>query len=500
MKKKFILGLTMAVLVGSFAPSFGDGHVAKAAEKKLWNPIPGYDEQRDYFVGRSFKYDMGDITSDQVVNKKVLYLNKPTALYDAADGKPNGMVLAPQTIEYLHVQPIEPTGDRGYFILLDTWAGKKWVKWVDESWNLFGLFPGVELTYPKDPKGESIFNSVSNKNSIPIYNAPGKNGVVEAYVAPQTLKVTSVGTGDDYALDYYSRNAQNGYIGINTWLGERWVKVNDIDTEVLNKKVHPVNHDNEFVLLDSPERVYGFTNDKPAITSQEVFAIERKGTFVKIKTWLGEKWIEADEFIEGFNAGDTYKANHYGVMDSGVLENAVYYDNANFNTPLEKVNKTGMNTFFGVLHKQDGETWVYADSGKWISSKDITPVVGLYGTIENKQNLKRYYADLYHTEGELAPQKLSVSKKFGEWYQVNGLYGGSWIHPEQGDVITIIEVDYNLATTAKLYKSTSTHESQYIEDVTPQVVKKVGDVQIGAQKWIEVKIPATGKQGFILEK
>ncbi|GAB6456304.1 hypothetical protein bcgnr5390_11930 [Bacillus luti] len=505
MKKKFILGLTMAAVLGSFAPSFGEGHVAKAAEKKLWNPIPGYMEKTDSFNARLFAYDKGDITEDQIVKKKVLYLNQPTLVFDEDPvywaSKPNGMVLAPQLVQFIEAKRIYEPGGKGYAIKLDTWAGPKWIKWIGASGKEY--FPGMELNYPKNTDGDAIFQSINNKTNIPIYKTPGKYGVAEAYIAPQSLKVTSVGVGDEYLMDSSEFYPEGAYIGIQTWLGERWIKSSDLDSEVLNKMVYPVNKMNSFELLDSPERKYNQSYYAPAITSQEVFAIERKGTFVKIKTWLGEKWIESDEFIEDFGSGDLYKAYYYGALEAGILDDAVYYDNVNFKNPLEKVNNKAITSFDGALQKKNGEVWFYASNGKWISSKDIKPIVNVSGSVENKQNLKRYYSNLSVSEGEIAPQKFNVSKKLGEWYwyEVSGVvYGPNWVHPEQGDVITVTEKDYNIAATTKLYKNTSTHESQFIEDITPQVVKEVGRVKINDQKWVEIKIPGTGKQGFILEK
>ncbi|GAB6422980.1 hypothetical protein bcgnr5372_27130 [Bacillus luti] len=501
--KKFVLGMSFAALLAGVANVPGEKNVAHAAEKKLWNPIPNYTQKGEPFQVRNFYYDKGDIAENEVVTKEVIYIDKAMQLYDDSNGKPLNVWLAPQLIEITNGTSIQENSASGYFLEVKTWLGPKWIKWTFPQNTGHNEFPSVKMTYPVSGKGSEVFQSVSNKTNIPIYKTPGYNGVVDGYIAPQELAVTSVGLGDFngfYNHGYISvidpTSSQNGYIGIQTWLGERWVKVSDIDTEVINQEIYPVTNSNMFRLYESPERNNTFNYTGLAITAQKVEAIQRKGQFIQIKTWMGDKWIEADEYISNLNAGDVFVP---GETTISMKPDTKHYDHPEYSGIAEKIINPEVIKSTGAFYKGNGEVWYYNEMGKWVSGEEVDSITQATGKIENTRNMELYGDDFYSDHSYLTPQTLDFKSKLGNWYLINTWIGDKWVKVGQDDTVTVDEKDLTLTENVQLYKTAVKVDSQLAGDVTAQVVKEVGRQTVGKEKWIQVKVPSTNQEGWILE-
>ncbi|WP_336769711.1 hypothetical protein [Bacillus bombysepticus] len=489
--KKFVLGMSFAALLTGVVSASGSNNVAHAADKKLWDPIPKYMQKGETDLNRGYYYDFGDVTDKEVSSKVLLYLGQHFPLYDKVHGNPTGAWLNPQTVEVLSVTEVL----NAYFIEINTWQGPKWIKWTDVSFN--STLPIVKVKYPVNGDGSSIFKSVSNKTEVPIYKSPGNNAVVEAYISPQDLKVSSVGLGD-YIHPEYEGTVQNGYIGIQTWLGERWVKANDIDTEVMGRYIYPVTTSNVFALQDKPERITGFKSGIPHIAAQKVYAIQRKGPFVQIKTWLGDKWIEADEYIDDLHDNDSYKAEATPVQ---INENSNLYDRPDYQSDKFSATNTQLYELTGTFKKENGEVWYYVKNGNWVPASEVEPMIDTTGVFESKEDrmLFTLYKSYLGNSYMVNPQPLQFKKKLGDLYLVDTWLGERWVQKQNDDQVTFNEKDFTLQSTAKLYKKPVKADSVEVGDVTAQVVKEVARISWNGQNWIQVKVPATNQEGWILE-
>ncbi|GAB6456316.1 hypothetical protein bcgnr5390_11910 [Bacillus luti] len=487
--KKFVLGMSFAALLTGFVNAPGENNVAHAAEKKLWNPIPNYTHKDEPISARNFYYDTGDINEKEMVSKKVLYLERQFQLKDKYTFKSTDLWLAPQLVEVLDIQGASD----GYLLEVKTWLGSNWIHWSGVS--KASDFPIVNLKYPASGKENETFQSISNKIQIPIYKSPNKNGVIEGYISPQELEVTSVGLGD-YAHLNLETSALNGYIGIKTWLGERWVKANDIDTEDINKYIFPVTKGNEFALLDSPERITNLEVGFPHMAVQEVFAIQRKGPFLKVRTWLGDKWIEADEYIDNFKENESFSTEKVLLNWDEKID---MYDQPDYQSTKNSFPFKNLLTLTGTYKKDNGEIWYYVYGGKWIPATDVNSITEATGVLKNKESLDlldKYFSAAYVV---VDPQTLHFKKKLGNYYLIDTWLGDMWVHKKVDDEVIFDEKDLTLLEATKLYKTPVKIESQILGEVPAQVVKEVSRKSWNGQKWIQVKIPSTNQEGWILE-
>ncbi|MEB5452855.1 peptidoglycan DD-metalloendopeptidase family protein [Virgibacillus pantothenticus] len=161
-------------------------------------------------------------------------ITKSTAIYDkpSFDSKTGAFIKAPQTVKVLERK------DNGW-MKVKTWFGDKWIA----------------------PNGVQIKLTFNTR----IYNDDNLLSSTPAFIEAQTLTVFEI--------------KDNGWWRVDTWLGERWIAPNGIK-EYLPKKTE---------IFNKPT----FNNSTGAfISPQEVTVISKRASgWWLVKTWLGNKWI-----------------------------------------------------------------------------------------------------------------------------------------------------------------------------------------------------------------
>lgn len=187
--------------------------------------------------------------SSQYVTKELnkVALTSLTSIYSSKTGKAEG-VLAPQTVTV-----VENSGDGWY--LIQTWLGNKWIKpnvketssttaeskttyTVKAGDTLFGISNkfNVSVTSIKTTNhltsdavfvGQNLIISGSSSTTPTVQKLTltkltsvyvSKTGNAESILAPQTVTVV--------------QNSGDGWYLIQTWLGNRWIKPNALESSV----------------------------------------------------------------------------------------------------------------------------------------------------------------------------------------------------------------------------------------------------------------------------
>ncbi|WP_336769823.1 hypothetical protein [Bacillus bombysepticus] len=520
--KKFVLGMSFAALLTGLVSTSVGHNLVHAEDKRLWNPIPKYTQKGEIQKVKNLYYDKGDIADKEIAKKQVIFIDKQMQLYDKANGNSIPMFISPQLLEVTNIASIVEDPSSGYFIEIKTWLGPKWIKWTFPNKTGYKELPISEVIYPVNGNHKGIFRDAMNGTNIPLYRSPGGNAVIEGYIGPQSLEVTSVALGDYNNFYNYSlvslidpKSAQNGYIGVNSWLGERWVKASDLDSQLIARDIFPVSKSNKFKLYDEPRRGIDYEAPKPEISAQSIYAFHRQGEFIKVKTWLGWKWIEADEYITKEDPNDVYIPGSFPII---IPKGAKHYDIPYFNHPaydfddpnnpvqIEKpqiIEEAKMTFSTGVAvindaYYGDKTVWFYDEKGKWVSAAEVESVITAKGTIDNIGNLKLHNEDFTNAYAEVVPQKLKFKNKIGNWYLIETWLGNKWVEVTKNDSINYKEKDYTISEKTKVYKAPTSSDAQLLTEIDPQTVKELARTSLGNIEWVLVKVQSTGHTGWII--
>ncbi|GAB6552024.1 hypothetical protein bcgnr5378_04890 [Bacillus cereus] len=429
MNKKFFVGLSLAAMMTAFVPAMG-GNTAHAEGEKLWDPIPKeLPDLGGSFLGYDFVYESkGEYT---IENKLVLSENN--MLYDL-DGRPTGAWISPQTVTVPWAGPQRDYPDHllNMWYTINTWMGDKKVYRynVDERDDRYYEY---EIYRPKTLKGSEIFKKITSTNIVPLYNAPQESGEVVGSIAPQELTVTSVALADREwnGLRPVPRQERyfKGFIGVDTWVGEKWISVDDLKGETIEKYVYLADATDAIKLLDYPGHyTNSATAGNPKIAPQKVYAIQKVGEYTQIRTWLGDKWVKSNAYITDESLTDgvialkedyvvkKYETNYYNspnTADVADVRGIKYYPPAI---------KTSI-----VYKKNNGEVWYLSKFGKWLKDSDIEVGQKVNRLYALKTTGQLYKKEFERTMYKVDPQNVSAKYVVGGWYLIDTWLGEMWV-------------------------------------------------------------------------
>jgi hypothetical protein len=145
--------------------------------------------------------------------------------------------------------------------------------------------PGIVKSKAQTPSDQQLHppTTLTFFENVGIFNVPGDvvNKSPIAFLAPQTVKLTG---------NFTSVGDKPWVVGIQTWLGEKWVAPTESPLYDAEK---PVNFnvlltENFNALYDKPSKA---SATKGGLSPQIVQAVSTWGAYYKINTWLGQKWI-----------------------------------------------------------------------------------------------------------------------------------------------------------------------------------------------------------------
>lgn len=499
-KKRVILGAAVVVL---FSMSFLEKPVGAATTgyKEKWDPIPKMEYKGHNYDLKRFYYDKGDVGPEEYLVNEFMYLDKPTDLYNEKGAKyPNGIKISPQRVQVQDCM----YSNTGYWIKINTWIGHKWVKWDLES--EYTLIPNAKVYRQLDMSKPAIFENFRPTITVPFYNSPSYNAVMEGKLSPQYLTVSALAIGDNiYYANDKNENAQNAYVGVQTWAGEKWIRAKDLDYEYLNQDIIPVEYTNTFKLYDSPSRVYGksYTAPRNSINTQVVHAKERRGEFVLIDTWLGEKWIESKTLIKNVSKQDKYYPGHPYLVPNYSGGYYLSEDLVNYplgvgvwKTPVDAQSKNG-----GTLVKADGSVWYGIANSRWMKADFVEPYIETTGKLKTFKTLKMFDAPNESSRKlyDLNPQTLTVRAKFGGWYAVDTWIGLKWVKAGADDFYTAQEENHEIKQDTYIYSRPIQSMENRIQLLNKKTVKKIGSVQWHNKTWVQVKYNDSGAVGWYVQ-
>lgn len=238
-----------------------------------------------------------------------------------------------------------------------------------------------------------------------------------------------------------------GSEGRDNFFGYGLVQINT-ETEDFIIKPPTETIDNYITFLDR-QYLYSEANEKSktntSLSPQTVYAIEKQSDWIKIKTWLGERWIKPNFYVNG--------KIEYGIEKITLEERVVLHNlpeennftNSTVSPQIVLVNKKigdwyEINTWLGSMWIKptqfyEGEVYPYED---FIELQERTLVY-------TKTN--RYY----RTGSSLSPQTVYAKRKSGDWYLINTWLGEKWVKPIIGEM-EVLNTNIETTERVKLYQ------------------------------------------------
>ncbi|WP_281884398.1 hypothetical protein [Paenibacillus sp. YYML68] len=249
-----------------------------------------------------------------------------------------------------------------------------------------------------------------------------------------------------------------------------------IGTMVPLEQVHL--YDNPYPPHRSVGRVAPYQNVEPALkdgqTQDQVIVETKEGLWVKVRTWLGDKWVRDTDAI-------AYGSFTVVQQDVTLMGEARLYDEPRITTDTgqrlapQQVRVTARlwtrpKSFSSVTSMMLRQAeWVRVETSwmgeKWLHNppiyEDITPQPSDYSIKLQQQELAYLLPHAQSSEGlALAPGAYEASATyvtgFGPWsttwYRVKLAQGDRWVAPQEGKVWThyrVIQAPYELKTEAR---------------------------------------------------
>ncbi|PLR75939.1 hypothetical protein CU633_18300 [Bacillus sp. V3-13] len=180
--------------------------------------------------------------------RKQLSLRTITPLYNNIGDVSPISYLSPQTIYYFE--------NSGNWYKIHSWLGDKWIQIQD-----YPMITFIENT--------------------PMYDLPNNNAKIQGYIGPQSVK--SVGMFENWFL-------------IETWLGDKWVKKENVIYGLVNKNTETIRYDDITGLYNSP---FSHSNPIQYISPQSIVSFESWNGWYHVHTWLGDKWVPGKHALVG---------------------------------------------------------------------------------------------------------------------------------------------------------------------------------------------------------
>lgn len=247
-----------------------------------------------------------------------------------------------------------------------------------------------------------------------FYRSPNAHSEPIATLTPQTVQV--VGTEPGWIMK------DNPWFYINTWLGEAWIQPNlaySGEELPLNKKIALTGDED---LYDYP--LSGYKNGG-TISPQTVDAISSMGPWLKIKSWLGDKWINPRHMV-------VYDVHpNQGSLDLKGITPI-------FALPKADSNVVGELSPLQLAYFESAGNWYHVNT--WMGTHWVNPKISLpinkaesNKTIALTAAARIYKYPSHEAEmlGMLAPQDITVFEQVDGWYHIHTTWvGDGWIYPD----------------------------------------------------------------------
>ncbi|KIL40041.1 hypothetical protein SD70_16020 [Gordoniibacillus kamchatkensis] len=246
------------------------------------------------------------------------------------------------------------------------------------------------------------------------YEAPSEKDPSDVKLTPQEVYITGMKQND--------KNADYGWYRIATWRGEKWVKLTEAD---FNGQEQLVASDvallAETELYDEPK---SGTGTGIMLGKQTVHAEAISGSYLKIGTWLGSKWIR----ISGDMLLDVQAKPQELALAAAVTPVFARPDGLS-----ELVMELSPQTVHAFEQK---DNWYHIRTSGWDAwiNPDIAVPAGvseqtMSADVQQKTVLYAYPSFDAKPLGVIAPQQVNVSGTVGGWKRIDSDWvGEAWLY------------------------------------------------------------------------
>jgi len=328
---------------------------------------------------------------------------------------------------------------------------------LDEYKDLDFYFDENNISKPsfilelKDLSDNYIFHNQSN----PYSNPPGSDYALSAAYIEETLKQIKE---DEKLVNNYKKYVLEAEAKLNG------ISIED-KAEIYNQKI------TVFEKLPLYRSADISTKTNATVSPQTVNAFERKGDWVRIKSYLGDVYIKPTFYLEGKKEVvetkiETLKRLHlHDLPASDSVSNATVAPQQLY--ALYKVGDWyAINTWLGV---------------KFVKPDFVEEEYNAYLTSTERLNLYNEPSLDSVNGGTLNPQTLKILKRKGEFLQVQTWMGPKYIKPAKDAPGRILDVTKQIELTKRVSLHTLPG-SDYVtaQSLAPQKVNVVGELSNGS--------------------
>ncbi|MUG69474.1 hypothetical protein [Paenibacillus validus] len=257
-------------------------------------------------------------------------------------------------------------------------------------------------------------SEVALKTETQVYEAPNERAVSDLRLSPQTVYIRGV-------EDSRGTDGVTWYL-VNTWRGDKWIRLRDED--FAGQEQLAATH--IALLAETPlyDRPDSGGRTRITLSPQTVPALAIAGSFYKIDTWLGEKWIRI--------TGDL-------LLDVRTEEESLALTGVTpvFDRPDADSRVVAELTPQEVAAYESAGGWYHIPT--WLGPKWVNPRIALPAkaddvsrTIGLTQETKLYRYPSFESKplGIVAPQQVKVVGQAGNWVRIQSDWlGDVWLYP-----------------------------------------------------------------------
>lgn len=328
-------------------------------------------------------------------------------------------------------------------------------KGFNEILNFY--FPSTQITDEYSPSINNVIAELDKNNLLTI------NFDIDEH-ANVTLSLRNINNGTTSAIDTnkaYAAGRNTATFDAKKLDGEHELLIVAKDADGNSSTYKQAIYINKLIdtesvnlTLNLTERAFLYTdpfeNDllTASLSPQKVKAIEktRDGRFYRINTWMGPHWIKPNNVI----IGEMKKIDRIIPLTERVHLYTTPFEDKMTNHSLSPQNVYVIEQWKEYLKIN---TWL---GPMYIKHNIPEPVSFNKNMVLTERTILYGYISPYSTKyGTLSPQKVTTTRKLGDWYEVKTYLGPKWINPTKPiiDEVQIINDYIELKERKELYLS-----------------------------------------------
>ncbi|WP_078429747.1 M14 family zinc carboxypeptidase [Alkalihalobacterium alkalinitrilicum] len=356
----------------------------------------------------------------------------------------------------------------------------------------------ADFTYQINPEIAVAYHSTGNIIYWHFHNRPenvnrdraiaNQFSNITGYTLVQPTSNPSGGGYTDWFIQEFGRPGftpeicsyipENRYAGshqaILNCINDAWDRNKSIGLFIANEGhklwANKTSNINEKITLLETTRMYNQPLEQTRIAAkinpQAVTAFQRQGSWYRINTWLGPKWIKPTNAIVG----------EIQAVDKEVrlTENAYLH-----NQPLASSRRSEVLRPQTVRAFEEWNGWYRINT--WVGPKWIRPNNAIVGEVKQVDETIRLSEDTRlhnlpstnHRRSEIIrPQTVRAFEEWNGWYHINTWVGPKWIKPNHAIIGDVNSIDERITLTSNTHLHNHPFTNHRRSDIVrPQTVR-----------------------------